>query len=90
MQLKQKEITPIRRHECSAHIIIQVEQVSIVLPDGAQGGMLKYEFADSVYGNCIVSEVCFNHIPCGSVEDYMGYEQHRSNVLSQTMEYMKC
>jgi hypothetical protein len=72
---------------------VQIEQARTVLLDGAQGGMLKYEFVDTIYGNCMkveVSEVGLNHVTCGSIEDYMGYEQHRSNILSQVaMEDMK-
>jgi len=55
-------------------------------PDAAQGGMLKYTYVDLVYMNCMRVNTCFggpNHIICDSVEEYIRYEQHRSNVLQQ-------
>ena len=48
--------------------------------------MLKYTYVDLVYMNCMRINTCFggpNYVICDSVEEYIRYEQHRSNVLQQ-------
>ena len=91
-----ERVSRVHRKEIEEGNITQqlvVNKTVTVHHNDAQGGMLKYEFIDTIYGNCMkieVAEVELNHITCGSVEDYMGYEQHRLNVVSQvTMEDMK-
>ena len=54
--------------------------------------MLKYEFIDLVYCNCM--RICTNNngqcMTVGDIDAYMGSEQHRLNVVNQViMEDMK-
>jgi hypothetical protein len=71
---------------------VHVDHVVTSLHNDAQGGMLKYEFIDLVYCNCM--RICTNNDgQCMTVSDidaYMGSEQHRLNVVNQViMEDMK-
>ena len=64
---------------------VHAEHVKVV-PDDAQGGMLKHAFVDLIYCNCMRVGDHFtgaNSITCSSVEEYMACEQHRSNLVNQ-------
>jgi hypothetical protein len=67
-----------------------VEQSS---PEDAQGGMLNYVHVDVVYTNCMRVDTCYdgpNYLVCDSIEEYVRYEQHRSNIAQQVcVEDMK-
>ena len=71
----------------SASVPVQVEQVQ-VLPNTAQGGVLKYGFLDLVHGNCM--KIPMNeenkYVVCTSIEDYIRSEQHRSNINTQLVQ----
>ena len=61
-------------------------QENNVLPGDAQGGMLKTRLIDVVDLNCIIVEthdddVCC--LMCDTIEEYIKYEQHRLNIVSQ-------
>ena len=50
--------------------------------------VLEYKQIDFVGLNSMVIESCSggpNHIVCGEVEKYVGYEQHRLNVVNQVI-----
>jgi hypothetical protein len=60
-----------------------VEQSS---PEDAQGGMLKCTHVDVVYTNCMQVYTCYDgpyYLVCDSIEEYVRYEQHRSNLAQQ-------
>ena len=50
--------------------------------------MLKYGFLDLVYCNCMCVPMDDDnkYIVCSSIEDYIQYDQHRSNLVMQVQE----
>ena len=55
--------------------------------------MLNYVHVDTIYTNCMRVETCYdglNYLVCNSIEEYIRYEQHRSNIAQQVcVEDMK-
>ena len=71
---------------------VHVDHVVTSSRTDAQGGMLKYEFVDLVYCNCM--HVYTNNngqcVTSSDMDEYLASEQHRLNVVNQvTMEDMK-
>ena len=56
-----------------------------VIPNTAQGGVLKYGYLDLVYCNCMQVPMLDEnvHVICSSIEEYIKYDQHSSYVLAQ-------
>jgi hypothetical protein len=51
--------------------------------------MLNYVHVDVVYTNCMRVDTCYdgpNYLVCDSIEEYVRYEQHRSNIAQQVSE----
>ena len=73
----------LERQRQRAERFTAVEQQS---PEDAQGGMLNCVHIDMVYTNCMRVYTCYegpNYLVCDSIEEYMRYEQHRSNIAQQ-------
>jgi hypothetical protein len=55
--------------------------------------VLNYVYIDVVYMNCMRVYTCYegpNYLVCGSIEEYLRYEQHHSNIAQQVyVEDMK-
>jgi hypothetical protein len=50
---------------------------------------LKYIHVDAIHINCMRVDTCYdgpNYLVCGSIEEYVRYEQHRSNVTQQVLD----
>lgn len=44
---------------------------------------------DAIHINCMRVDTCYdgpNYLVCGSIEEYVRYEQHRSNVTQQVLD----
>ena len=65
--------------------IPQEEDNSHVRPEAAQGGMLKTRLIDLVNLNCMIVETDedVTCLMCDTIDDYIKYEQHRLNLVSQ-------
>ena len=81
------------RQESSSDTVDQrVLVTQLDAPDTAQGGVLKYGYLDLVYCNCMRIPMQNDnvYVVCSSIEDYVKYDQHRSQLVSQiTAEDMK-
>ena len=57
------------------------------------GKVLNYVHIDTIYTNCMRVETCYdgpNYLVCNGIEEYIRYEQHRSNIAQQvSVEDMK-
>ena len=85
LRLKEKE-------NAEAEKQIHVDHVVTSSPNDAQGGMLKYEFVDLIYCNCmrVTTNTNGQCMTSADMDEYLSSEQHRLNVVNQViMEDMK-
>jgi hypothetical protein len=76
----------LEREECNDE---STPDDAAILPTDVQGGMLKCVFVDTVYMNCMRIYSDYdgpNYLVCDSIEEYIRFEQHRSNVAQRVQE----